>query len=257
MTAVLGHTGYMDTERQWSRPDPGGTGDRPTTPMSLPGWRPPRRRLPLAVVAGIVVLVAALLAVGRLTDVHLWPSLPNPFAAREVDRSQPVLLKSIENLKVYKAASGNFQVLVDLEQSNKGIPLLLKGERTLFVAAGSVDAEVDFTTIDRGAIEVSADGRSARVTLPHAHLSSARIDPDRSYVFSRRRGLLDRLGSVLSDNPTSERQLYQLAEDRLESAATQSGLVEQAERNTRAMLESMLRSLGYREVTVTFRDPPT
>jgi Protein of unknown function (DUF4230) len=247
----------MDTERQWSRPDPGGAGDRPTAPMPPPGWRPPRRRLPLALVAGIVVLLAVGLAVARLTDLRLWPPLPNPFASREVDRSQPVLLKSIENLKVYKAASGNFQVLVDLEQGNKGIPLLLKGERTLFVAAGSVDAEVDFTTIDRGAIEVSADGRSARVTLPHAHLTRARIDPDRSYVFSRKRGLLDRLGSVLSDNPTSERQLYQLAEDRLEAAAAQSGLVEQAERNTRAMLESMLRSLGYREVTVTFRDPPT
>ena len=246
----------MDTERQWSRPGPGTPGDRPATPMPPPGWRP-RRRLPLALVAGIVVLLAVGLAVARLTDLRLWPPLPNPFASREVDRSQPVLLKSIENLKVYKAASGNFQVLVDLERGNKGIPLLLKGERTLFVAAGSVDAEVDFTTIDRGAIEVSADGRSARVTLPHAHLTRARIDPDRSYVFSRKRGLLDRLGSVLSDNPTSERQLYQLAEDRLEAAAAQSGLVEQAERNTRAMLESMLRSLGYREVTVTFRDPPT
>jgi hypothetical protein len=243
----------MDTERQWSRPDHGTAGDRPTTPM----WRPPRPRLPLRLVAGIVVLLALLLAVSRLTDLRLWPSLPNPFASREVDRSQPVLLKSIENLKVYKAASGNFQVLVDLEQSARGIPLVIKGERTLFVAAGSVDAEVDFSTIDRGAIEVSADGRSARITLPRAHLTRARIDPDRSYVFSRKRGLLDRLGSVLSDNPTSERQLYQLAEDRLEAAATQSGLVERAEQNTRAMLQSMLRSLGYRDVTVTFRDPQT
>jgi Protein of unknown function (DUF4230) len=245
----------MDTERQWSPPDHGTAGDRPTTP----GWRPPRPRprLPLRLIVGVVVLLVALLAVSRLTDLRLWPSLPNPFASREVDRSQPVLLKAIEDLKVYKAASGNFQVLVDLEQSARGVPLLIKGERTLFVAAGNVDAEVDFSTIDRGAIEVSADGRSARVTLPRAHLTRAHIDPDRSYVFSRKRGLLDRLGSVLSDNPTSERQLYQLAEDRLEAAAAQSGLVEQAERNTRAMLESMLRSLGYREVTVTFRDPPT
>jgi hypothetical protein len=245
----------MDTERQWSRPDPGpgSTGDRPTTPMG----RPPRRRLPLRLLVGVVVLLAVLLAVSRLTDLRLWPSLPNPFASREVDRSQPVLLKAIVDLKVYKAASGNFQVLVDLEQSARGVPLLIKGERTLFVAGGTVDAEVDFSTIDRGAIEVSADGRSAKVTLPRAHLTRAHIDPDRSYVFSRKRGLLDRLGSVLSDNPTSERQLYQLAEDRLEAAAVQSGLVGQAERNTRAMLESMLRSLGYRDVTVTFRDPPT
>ena len=244
----------MDTERQWSRPDPGSAGDRPTTPMG----RPPRpRRLPLRLLVGVVALLAVLLAVSRLTDLRLWPSLPNPFASREVDRSQPVLLKAIEDLKVYKAASGNFQVLVDLEQSARGIPLLIKGERTLFVAAGTVDAEVDFSTIDRGAIQVSDDGRTARVTLPRAHLTRARIDPDRSYVFSRERGLLDRLGSVLSDNPTSERRLYQVAEDRLEKAAAESGLVERAEQNTRTMLESMLRSLGYRDITVTFQDPAT
>jgi Protein of unknown function (DUF4230) len=244
----------MDTERQWSRPDPGTAGDRPTTPM----WRPPRpRRLSLRLLVGVVALVAVLVAVSRLTDLRLWPSLPNPFASREVDRSQPVLLKAIEDLKVYKAASGNFQVLVDLERSARGIPLLIKGERTLFVAAGTVDAEVDFSTIDRGAIEVSDDGRTARVTLPRAHLTRAHIDPDRSYVFSRERGLLDRLGSVLSDNPTSERRLYQVAEDRLEAAAAESGLVQRAEQNTKTMLESMLRSLGYRDVTVTFQDPPT
>ena len=228
-----------------------------TERLTTPSWRPPRPRLPLRLIVGIVVLLALLLAVSRLADLRLWPSLRNPFVSREVDRSQPVLLKAIEDLRVYKAASGNFQVLVDLEQSARGIPLVLKGERTLFVAAGSVDAEVDFSTIDKGAIEVSADGRSARITLPSAHLTRARIDPDRSYVFSRKRGLLDRLGSVLSDNPTSERQLYQLAEDRLEAAAAESGLVGVAEQNTRAMLQSMLRSLGYRDVTVTFRDPPT
>ena len=240
-------TERMDTER------PTVPGERPT----VPGWRPPRPRLPLRLVAAVVVLLALLLGLSRLTDLRLWPSLPNPFASREVDRSQPVLLKAIVDLSVYKAASGNFQVLVDLEESSPGIPLAVKGQRTLFVAAGSVDAEVDFSTIDKGAIRVSDDGRSVQVTLPRARLTKARIDPDNSYVFSRERGLLDRLGSVLSDNPTSERRLYQLAEDRLEAAATRSGLVEQAERNTRAMLQSMLRSLGYRDVTVTFRNPPT
>ena len=240
-------TERMDTER------PTVPGERPT----VPGWRPPRPRLPLRLVAAVVVLLALLFGLSRLTDLRLWPSLPNPFASREVDRSQPVLLKAIVDLSVYKAASGNFQVLVDLEESSPGIPLAVKGQRTLFVAAGSVDAEVDFSTIDKGAIRVSDDGRSVQVTLPRARLTKARIDPDNSYVFSRERGLLDRLGSVLSDNPTSERRLYQLAEDRLEAAATRSGLVEQAERNTRAMLQSMLRSLGYRDVTVTFRDPPT
>jgi hypothetical protein len=76
-------------------------------------------------------------------------------------------------------------------------------------------------------------------------------------VFSRERGLLDRLGSVLSDNPTSERELYRLAQAKMQAAAASTDLVARAEQNTRAMLESMLRSLGYTQVSVTFRDPQT
>ena len=239
----------MDTRRQ------------PTQPLggAAPGWPPPRRRLRAVRLAAAVLLVVVLaLTVAGLSGLRLWPSFPNPFASRQIDRSQPVLLEAIVDLEVYKAATGNFQVVVDLEESSRGIPLVVKGQRTLFVAGGSVDAEVDFSGLDEGAIKVSGeDRRRVEITLPRARLTRARVDPDQSRVFSRERGLLDRLGSVLSDNPTSERELYQLAEDKMEAAAAQSDLVGRAEQNTRAMLESMLRSLGYRDVTVTFRDPPT
>jgi hypothetical protein len=204
-----------------------------------------------------VVLLVVLLAVTSLGTLRWWPSFPNPFGVRQVDRSQPVLLEAIEDLEVFKAATGNFQVVVDLEDGSRGIPLALKGERTLFVAGGSVDAEVDFSGIGEGAIRVSADGERVEITLPRARLTQARVDPAQSRVFSRERGLLDRLGSVLSDNPTSERELYQLAQAKMRTAAEQSDLRARAEQNTRAMLESMLRSLGYDDVTVTFRDPPS
>jgi hypothetical protein len=238
----------MDTQRHRTQPW-GGEGP--------PGWRPLRRRLPAGLVAGIVLLLVVLVAVSSLSGLRLWPSFPNPFATRQVDRSQPVLLQTIEDLEVYKAATGNFQVVVDLEESSRGVPLLIKGQRTLFVAGGSVDAEVDFSTLDEGAIKVSPDGRRVDITLPRARLTRARVDPEQSRVFSRERGLLDRLGAVLSDNPTSERELYRLAAAKMQAAATQSDLVARAEQNTRAMLESMLRSLGYTDVSVTFRDPRT
>jgi hypothetical protein len=238
----------MDTQPQWTQAP--GTGAAP------PGW-PPRRRSRVRLVAGILLVLVLVVAVAGLSGLRLWPSFPNPFATRQVDRSQPVLLKAIEDLSVYKAASGNFQVVVDLEESSRGIPLLLKGQRTLFVAGGSVDAEVDFSKLKGEAIKVSADGTRVDITLPHARLTPARVDPSQSRVFSRERGLLDRLGSVLSDNPTSERKLYRLAGEKLQAAAAHTDLRARAEQNTRAMLQSMLRSLGYREVTVTFRDPPT
>jgi hypothetical protein len=238
----------MDTRRQWTQPL---GGDRP------PGWPPSRRRLRARGGAAVLLVVVLALAVAGLSGLRLWPSFPNPFATRQVDRSQPVLLQAIEDLEVYKAATGNFQVVVDLEESSRGIPLVIKGQRTLFVAGGSVDAEVDFSTLGEGAIKVSGtDRRKVEITLPRARLTEARVDPDQSRVFSRERGLLDRLGSVLSDNPTSERELYQLAQDKMEAAAAASDLRGRAEQNTRAMLETMLRSLGYTDVTVTFRDPP-
>ncbi len=59
-----------------------------------------------------------------------------------------------------------------------------------------------------------------------------------------RRGLLDRLGSVFSDTPTSGRLLVGAAEEKLRRAAAASDLRLQAEQNTRRMLDGMLRSLG-------------
>jgi hypothetical protein len=242
----------MDTQPQWTQqPGPG-----PPGPGQPPGWPPPGRRSRVRLVAGIVLALVLFVAVSGLSGLRLWPSFPNPFATRQVDRSQPVLLKAIEDLAVYKAASGHFQVVVDLEESSRGIPLLIKGQRTLFVAGGSVDAEVDFSGLKEGAIKVSPDGKRVDITLPRARLTTATVDPEQSRVFSRERGLLDRLGSVLSDNPTSERELYRLAGAKMQTAAAESDLKARAEQNTRSMLQSMLRSLGYGEVTVTFRDPP-
>ena len=242
----------MDTQPQWTQqPGPG-----PAGPGRPPGWPPPGRRSRVRLVAGIVLALVLFVAVSGLSGLRLWPSFPNPFATRQVDRSQPVLLKAIEDLAVYKAASGHFQVVVDLEESSRGVPLLIKGQRTLFVAGGSVDAEVDFSGLKEGAIKVSPDGKRVDITLPRARLTPATVDPEQSRVFSRERGLLDRLGSVLSDNPTSERELYRLAGAKMQAAAALSDLKARAEQNTRSMLQSMLRSLGYAEVTVTFRDPP-
>ena len=242
----------MDTQPQWTQQP----GSGPPGPGQPPGSPPPGRRSRVRLVAGIVLALVLFVAVSGLSGLRLWPSFPNPFATRQVDRSQPVLLKAIEDLAVYKAASGHFQVVVDLEESSRGIPLLVKGQRTLFVAGGSVDAEVDFSGLKEGAIKVFPDGKRVDITLPRARLTTATVDPEQSRVFSRERGLLDRLGSVLSDNPTSERELYRLAGAKMQAAAAESDLKARAEQNTRSMLQSMLRSLGYAEVTVTFRDPP-
>jgi hypothetical protein len=241
------------TTDSWRTGRSGGSGRDDTEPGA---WPPPRRSRSglagLAIGAGAVVAVVALLVVGllRLTSWH--PTLTNPFGTRTINRTQPVLLVSLQNLSVYKAATANLQLIVDSEKDARFIPSFIKGERTLFVAAGSVDAEVDFSRIDKDAIKVSDNGRTAEITLPAPALGKVRIDPNASYVASRQRGIVDRLASVVSENPNTERDLYRLAERQIRDAAQRSDLLARAEQNTRATLQGMLRSLGYTKVTVKF-----
>ena len=184
------------------------------------------------------------------------PSFSNPFQEETVDRSSPVVLKSIQDLARFEAASGHFEVIVDLEKDTAFVPAAIRGERVLFVAVGEVDAGVDFSNLDEDAVEVSDNGKTATVTLPAAQFFDVRIDPTRSYVYDRDRGLIDRVASIFQDNPTSERELYTLSEQKLRSAAqNDSGLLMRAEGNTRKMLTGLLRALGYERVVVTFVEP--
>ncbi len=200
-------------------------------------------------------MVAALMVgAGRIGD--LLPSLPNPFGSETVDRTQPAILQSLEDLSRYEAARANFEVIVDSEKDARFIPSVIRGERTLFVGAGSVEATVDFSGLDEGSIRVSEDRRSVEVTVPAPTLSEPRVDPDRSRVVSRDRGVLDRVGSMFSDSPTSDRPLYLAAEKKMRAAAGSSDLQARAEDNTRRMLDSTLRALGFTSVTVTFVSNP-
>jgi hypothetical protein len=206
---------------------------------------------------GSVLLAAAAVVALLLVIPALIPSL-NPFKEETRDRSQPVLLKSLENLSEYRAASANMQVVVDVEQDTRLLPSWIKGERTLFVAAGTVDAAVDFGGLskDPEAVKVSGDRRSVTIVLPPPQLTEPRIDPDRSRVYDRDRGILDRVDDALSDRPGDEQPLYQLAETKLaEAAAADPELLRTAEANTRSMLEGMLRGLGFERVTIEFRQP--
>ncbi|MBW3605232.1 MAG: DUF4230 domain-containing protein [Actinobacteria bacterium] len=232
-----------------------GTPTRRHTDVTRPlGGSPPPERRGGSFGRWIVTIVLILLGVALIGLLLLGRLIAgfDPFNRQTVDRTQPAVLLALQDLSEYRAATGEFQVIVDSEDTVRNLPRQIAGERTLFVAVGTVDAAVDFSALDESAVTVDEARERATVRLPGAELTEAAVDPDRSYVFSRERGLLDRLAGLFSDNPTSERELYLLAERRLERAATESGLVDLANRNTEAMLRSLLTSLGFTDVTVVF-----
>ncbi|MFD5791963.1 DUF4230 domain-containing protein [Streptomyces diastatochromogenes] len=210
-------------------------------PRHIPGWA--------RVLTAFVLVLAVLFAGIRLA---VLPGVKDLFGTESQDRSGPALLKSIQDMSRYDAASGTFQVVVDLEKNAKYLPDALHGSRTLYVGAGTVDAYVDLGRVGEKDVSVNGDRTSATLRLPHARLGRPALDPDHSYAVSKQRGLFDRLGDLFSDNPNSEQAVQKLAVRHIGDAARSSGLTARAESNTTGMLQGLLRSLGFEEVHVLY-----
>ncbi|WP_293991761.1 DUF4230 domain-containing protein [Streptomyces sp.] len=207
----------------------------------MPGWA----KLVTALVLVLVVLFAGI-------KLAVLPGIKDLFGTETRDNTGPALLKSIQDMSRYDAASGNFQVVVDLEKDAKYLPSAIRGTRTLYVGAGTVDAYVDLGGIAQKDVTVNGDRTEATIRLPHAQLGKATLDPDHSYAVSKQRGLLDRLGDLFSDNPNGEQAVQKLAVKHIDTAAKDSGLTTRAETNTTDMLEGLLHSLGFTEVHVSY-----
>ncbi|MER6629487.1 DUF4230 domain-containing protein [Streptomyces sp. NPDC000987] len=218
--------------------------------MTTPIRRMSRRTPGWAKAVSAVVLVLVVFFAGIRLSV--LPGLKDLFGTETHDRSGPALLQSIQDMSRYDAASGNFQVVVDLEKDTKFLPDAIRGSRTLYVGAGTVDAYVDLGKVGKDDVTVDDDRTSATLRLPHAALGRPSLDPDRSYAVSKQRGLLNRLGDLFSDNPNSEQAVQKLAVRHIGEAARQSGLTARAESNTTDMLQGLLHSLGFKVVHVTY-----
>lgn len=199
--------------------------------------------------AGLVVAVPV---AAQLTDVI--PDWGNPFQQQIVERDSTPLLLALRDLAEYHAATGSFQVVIDVEHDTPHVPAVISGERATFLGVGSVDATVDFAGLSAERVTVSPDRRSVTIALPAPQLAAAVVDPTASRVIGRERGLIDRVSGVFQDSPTSEHELYQRAQAAMNDAARTSDLTQRAAVGTRAMLAALGRSLGFSEVSVTFAD---
>jgi len=198
----------------------------------------------LGIAAAVIVLI--------LSAVHLLPQLRNPFAQTTTVSSQPAILKSITELSRYEAANGEFQVVVEVTTHEGILPSFLAGSDTLFVGQGSDIAYVDFSNLKGNAITINQARTTVTIKLPKAQLETPTLDVSQSYVYAEQQGLANRIGNFFSGNPNSQQQVYILAEKKIAAAAKASALIVDAQRNTTAMLTSMLTSLGFQHIVVTY-----
>lgn len=117
---------------------------------------------------------------------------------------------------------------------------VLFGDRLLFVAHGYVIAGVDLAQFSSDDIYVE-DGLLF-VQLPEPEIFVATLDNEQSYIYDRQIGFLRR------GNVELETAARQVAEDEIERAAMNDGILEQAEQNAEQFLSRLFVQLGFPEV---------
>jgi hypothetical protein len=201
-------------------------------------------------VAALALLVPIGIGLGSAVENFFGGS-----STQTVDRSPDALLLSVRDIADYHAATGTYQVLVDVAHENPNLPRLLSSDRSTLFATGSVDARVDFSRLGSGAVSTSPDGKQATIRLPAPTLAPAVLDPAQTRIVGRQRGIVQRVEDAIGDQPQDDSELYAIASAKLNAAAAKSDLTTRAADNTRSMLTGLSKSLGYDAVTVTF-DPP-
>jgi hypothetical protein len=117
---------------------------------------------------------------------------------------------------------------------------ILFGDSLIFVAHGTVIAGIDLSNL--GQDDLWLDGGTLYVRLPDPQIFVATLDNDKSYVYDRDTGLLTK-GNI--DLETLARQA---AEEEIEKAAAEDGILDLAQTNAEYYLSRLFQTLGYPQV---------
>lgn len=116
----------------------------------------------------------------------------------------------------------------------------LFGDKLLFVAHGVVIAGVDLGKMQPTDLRI--EGQVLRVRMPPAEVFVATLDNEKSYVYDRETGLLNRGEQDLETNAR------RAAEQEILKAAVDDGILVTAQQNAENYLSRMLMDLGYQDV---------
>lgn len=155
------------------------------------------------------------------------------------------IIREVQSLARLETIQYSVEKVITAE-INQGVFGPLFGDRLLFVAHGYVIAGVDLSRLDSDHLQLE-DG-VLLVTLPEAEVFVATLDNDNSYVYDRETGILRKSDQDL------ETAARQIAEQEIEKAALEDGILDQAQQNAEVYLERLLNTLGYEKVVFNYMD---
>ena len=207
-----------------------------------------RSRLWLALWFGVM-----LLALGAALGALVFRELEKLRLSRETTelQSTPNVIVAVRDLARLEGTEFRIERVISLkDKQSRFFGLVHAEDAILLVASGTVTAGVDLSRLAEGDVEVDQEHRSVNIVLPSSEVFSARLDNQRTFVFKRDTDVLAERADSL------ETRARQEAERTLATAAEEARILEHSNDSVRRTVETLIRSLGYRIVNVSFRGAP-
>ena len=197
------------------------------------------------VLALVIVVLSVGLGVGisRLDFAERVP-LIGPLLQERPARTttSPVVVEGVKELDQLATVRVTESIIVTRQSaSDNALDRLFSGEKVLLVASGNVEAGVDLSGLGEDDVRVNDDTVSIR--LPEPEVLSASLDEDKTRVY-------DRDYSPLNLRPDDDlvEEARATAEERIEAAARENGILDTAETNAEDSIRALVKALGFKEV---------
>jgi len=216
------------------------------TPVS-PIPKPPPRRTGFWLLAMLAGAVLAVLMIGAAVWLSTGLGLLRLMGlarggATVINVSQLTVVRQIQQLQRLESVNYTMDKIISGERDNAYFPKFLAGDRLLLVVHGEVIGGIDLAKIQPS--DVTVNGRSIFLRIPPAEIFSTRIDNAKTRVYSRDTGLFS------SPDPNLESEVREAAEQQLQQAALQDGVLNTASQNAQSTLSSMLKGLGFEHIEI-------
>jgi len=202
----------------------------------------------LALLLALLLGAAGLAMFLRHAKTGLAARMATLIAGRSTDfnTSVPVVVERIQTLNRLETVVYSLDTIVEGERTSPVLPDMLAGDKILLVVHGQSIAGIDLAKLQPEEVRIDAnDPRSIHVNLPASEVFVTTLDNEHTRVYARTTGLL-----VPADQ-NLESETRNKAQQQLQAAALQDGILDAARKNARATVTALLFSLGFQHVDVT------
>lgn len=159
-----------------------------------------------------------------------------------VDTSGTAVVKEVQELSRLETSVYTIEKVIDAGTQGSAFEEFLFGDKILLIANGQVVAGIDFSQVTEDDIQIT--DATIVLSAPAPQIFFTRLDNEATRVYDRSQGLLTKGEQDLESTARARAEIV------IRDAACEAGILQSAEDNARHQLESLLKALGFTDVTV-------